>query len=268
MYNRFRCREHGTSCARFLAIKQEQSVNEYLQRFEELSTPLPEMAEDVLVGTFTNGLDPIIRTEEKLEAARNPQGPYAKEIKTDQKQGGKTFENPTTKIVTLVERVPTHSSTSISSQVTATGSGVRRENNFRRWTDSELQARREKGLCYQCDEPFSKGHRCKNKELRLYLVADDLEDTEMEDVENENGPIEVSPVVELSLNSVVGLTALGTFKVKGTVEDREIIIMIDYGATHNFISLKLVDEQSLPTTETTSYNVIMGSGKAVQGQGM
>ena len=144
MYNRFRCREHGTSCARFLAIKQEQLVNEYLQRFEEVSAPLLEMAEDVLVGTFTNGLDPIIRTEvfamravgleemmdaarlaeEKLEAARNPQGPYAKEIKTGQKQGGKTFENPTTKIVTLAEKVPTHSSTPISSQVTATGSGV------------------------------------------------------------------------------------------------------------------------------------------------
>ena len=63
MYNRFRCREHGTSCARFLAIKQENSVSDYLQRFEELSAPLPEMAEDILVGTFTNGLDPIIRTE-------------------------------------------------------------------------------------------------------------------------------------------------------------------------------------------------------------
>lgn len=39
-------------------------------------------------------------------------------------------------------------------------------------------------------------------------------------------------VVELSLNSVVGLTARGTFKVKGTVEDHKIISMVDYGATH------------------------------------
>ena len=81
------------------------------------------------------------------------------------------LENPTTKIVTLVERVPTHSSTPITSQVVAFGNGVRRENNFRRWTDYELQARRDKGLCYRCDKLFGKGHRCKNKELRLYLVA-------------------------------------------------------------------------------------------------
>ena len=112
-----------------------------------------------------------------MEVAWASQGPYAKDLKTAQKQGGKIFENPMTKIVTLAERVPTHSSTPISSQVAAMGSGVRRENNFRRWTDNELQARQDKGLCYRCDEPFSKGHRCKNKELRLYLVADDLEDT-------------------------------------------------------------------------------------------
>ncbi|TYK01506.1 gypsy/ty3 element polyprotein [Cucumis melo var. makuwa] len=63
MYNRFRSREHETTCARFLEIKQEGTVKEYLQRFEELSAPLPEIAEDVLEGTFTNGLDPIIKTE-------------------------------------------------------------------------------------------------------------------------------------------------------------------------------------------------------------
>lgn len=85
--------------------------------------------------------------------------------------------------------------------------------------------RHDKGLCYRCDELFSKGHHCKNKELRLYVVGDDLEDTVMEDIENEETMVEISPVVELSLNSVVGLTALGTFKIKGSVEDREVVVM-------------------------------------------
>ncbi|XP_050942550.1 uncharacterized protein LOC127149991 [Cucumis melo] len=146
--------------------------------------------------------------------------------------------------------------------------GGRRDTGFRRWTDSELQARRDKGLCYRCDKPFSKGHRCKNKELHLCVVADDLEDVEMVDSAYEGEMVEVSPVVELSLNSVVGLTAPGTFKLKGTVENQEIVIMVDCGATHNFISLKLVENLKLPMAETTNYGVIMGSGKAVQGRGM
>lgn len=78
----------------------------------------------------------------------------------------------------------------------------------------------------------------------------------------------MSLVVELSLNSMVGLTTPETFKVKRMVEDREIVIMIDCGKTHNFISLKLVDELKIPMAETINYDVIMGSGMAVQGRGM
>lgn len=63
------------------------------------------------------------------------------------------------------------------------------------------------------------------------MVADDLDDAEMGEIEDEGEMVEVSPVVELSLNSVVGLTTSGTFKIKGTVEDREIVVMIDCGAT-------------------------------------
>ena len=93
------------------------------------------------------------------------------------------------------------------------------------------------------------------------MVADDLEDVEMVDSAYEGEMVEVSPVVELSLNSVVGLTAPGTFKLKGTVENQEIVIMVDCGATHNFISLKLVENLKLPMAETTNYGVIMGSGR-------
>ena len=39
-------------------------------------------------------------------------------------------------------------------------------------------------------------------------------------------------------------------------------------ATHNFILLHLVEELNIPTAETTSYGIIMGSGKAVRGKGM
>ncbi|TYK29724.1 ty3-gypsy retrotransposon protein [Cucumis melo var. makuwa] len=97
--------------------------------------------------------------------------------------------------------------------------------------DSKLQARRDTGLSYRCDEPFSKGHRCKNKELHLYVVVDDLEDTEMEDILNEEAMIEVSLVVEFSLNSVT------------------------------FISLKLVEDLKLSMAVTTNYGFIMDSGK-------
>ncbi|RVW92924.1 hypothetical protein CK203_040429 [Vitis vinifera] len=38
-----------------------------------------------------------------------------------------------------------------------------REIPIKRLTESELQARREKGICFKCDEKFSLGHRCKKE---------------------------------------------------------------------------------------------------------
>ncbi|KAL2455358.1 RNA-directed DNA polymerase [Abeliophyllum distichum] len=83
---------------------------------------------------------------------------------------------------------------------------------FRRLSEAELQAKKEKGLCFKCDEKYTIGHRCKNKELQVLLVQEEGESYPNEEEIGEDylGPTletaEVGEVVELSLNSVVGLT--------------------------------------------------------------
>jgi len=45
-------------------------------------------------------------------------------------------------------------------------------------TEAEMRARREKGLCYNCDEKFTRGHRC--IEQKLYLLdVDSLPETKV-----------------------------------------------------------------------------------------
>ena len=48
----------------------------------------------------------------------------------------------------------------------------------------------------------------------------------------------------------------------------EIIIKIDCGATHNFISEKLVKSLQIAIKETAHYGVILGSGTTIQGKGV
>ena len=79
---------------------------------------------------------------------------------------------------------------------------------------------------------------------------------EVEVVENLN--------IELSINSVVGLTNSGTMKVK----DEDVGVLTSCGATHNFISEKLVTNLNLPLKATTNYGVILGSGAAINGKGI
>ena len=79
---------------------------------------------------------------------------------------------------------------------------------------------------------------------------------------------EVDEVAELSINYVVGLSTPRTMKIKGNIDQREVIVMIDYGATHNFISIKLVQKLALPLEATAGYGVLTGKGMAVKGEGI
>lgn len=82
--------------------------------------------------------------------------------------------------------------------------------------------------------------------------------------ENEPESIEeylhVGETIELSINTVVGFSTPRTMKIKGKVGKIEVIVLIDCGATHNFISYRLVDSMALPLSETSHYGVIKGKG--------
>ena len=78
---------------------------------------------------------------------------------------------------------------------------------------------------------------------------------------------EIGGVVELCINSV-GLTNPGTMKIRGIIEGKEVTVLVDCGATHNFISDKLVLTLQIATKDTSNYGVILGSGKAIKGKGV
>lgn len=79
---------------------------------------------------------------------------------------------------------------------------------------------------------------------------------------------EAKPIVELSINFVVGLSNPGTMKVKGKIKGEEVTILIDCGATHNFIFKKVVSTLQLPTKETSNYGVILGWRIVIKGKGV
>ncbi|TYK26709.1 ty3-gypsy retrotransposon protein [Cucumis melo var. makuwa] len=155
----------------------------------------------------------------------------------------------------------------------------RREGTSKRLPDAEFQAWKEKGLCFRWKEKYLADHKCKMKEqreLRMFVVVNDTEEYEIieeEEIERkEINRLEVkednTTYVELSINSVVGLNDLGTIKVRGKLQGEDVVILIDCGATHNFVSEKLVKKLHIPTKETAHYGVILGSGAAVQGKGV
>ncbi|KAF9619056.1 hypothetical protein IFM89_004414 [Coptis chinensis] len=49
-----------------------------------------------------------------------------------------------------------------------------------------MRARREKGLCYNCDDQYKPGHHCKSQQLYMLVASDETQEEE-EEVQVANG---------------------------------------------------------------------------------
>jgi hypothetical protein len=72
---------------------------------------------------------------------------------------------------------------------------------------------------------------------------------------------------EISLHALSGLAAYKTMRVLAKIGPYEIVVLIDSGSTHNFISEKVASLLQLPVIPTDSFNVRVANGRPLQCQG-
>lgn len=98
-----------------------------------------------------------------------------------------------------------------------------------RLAPTEMQERRAKELCYNCDKKFTSGHH--RKQLFFIEACYDGDNDVVTD--EDEAIIEDSNVVpEISLHAI----SRGTMQVKWTVGSLTTIVLVDLGSTHNFTS--------------------------------
>jgi hypothetical protein len=107
-----------------------------------------------------------------------------------------------------------------------------------------------KGLCYNCDEKYFSGHKCKEQN-RFMAISEDVskedvdaplvsESPEPTDIIPPSDPLEVEPVI--SLNYITGFSDPQTLNLIGYIKHRKVIILVDSGSTHNFIHRCIAQE--------------------------
>lgn len=122
--------------------------------------------------------------------------------------------------------------------------------------------KRDKGLCYHCDEKWSPGHRC-HPRIHLLIAADDANlPLSSEPLESPPPTSPLTPLEEssplLSLNALPGMRAPETFRVYDTVHRHQLTILVDGGSTYNFVQLRVAKFLSLPLTPVTLLPVMVG----------
>lgn len=63
----------------------------------------------------------------------------------------------------------------------------------------------------------------------------------------------------------MGLTSPRTLKLVGCIGGQEVIVMVDPGATHNFVSREAVEKLRIPVTPSKEFGVSLGTGDSVMG---
>jgi gas vesicle protein len=124
--------------------------------------------------------------------------------------------------------------------------------------------RKEKGLFFNCDSKYSKGHKCGEKKL-FYIDCEKEEEQEQEPSQDENvvgiSSKELTPMI--SCNALAGISTPQTLKIKGYIKKKKVIVLINSGSTHNFIHYKLAKALNCFVYPVPKFRVMIADGGTI-----
>lgn len=278
-----------------MKLQQDGSVREYCREFIAIASNAPGLAEEVLEMAFRIGLNPRILAgmkmlnvrglEKMMGAARRVEEWDEAEEFRSRSGPAKWGKNESGRLSVSVPRsgsgpgphkpksINTLESQTTASKGTSRGGRKTPPHNrlkplFRRLTPAEVAKWRAEGLCFKCDEKFVYPHQCMKKELMVLMVFEDGTEEHLAD-QNETDPAEeMTELAHLSLNSIAGISSPHTIKLMGKIGSTDVVVLIDSGATHNFIEETMLGKLGLTESETGKYGVITGTGITVKGRGL
>jgi hypothetical protein len=113
----------------------------------------------------------------------------------------------------------------------------------KRLNQAEQDERRRLGLCFNCDERYSRGHNKVCKRLfHLDCAMDDDDDDDT--VVAADAPETESPV--FSLHAVMGVPICDTMQITVSLGTTSFVALLDSGSTHNFIGEEVARRSRLP----------------------
>lgn len=141
-------------------------------------------------------------------------------------------------------------------------------------THEEMHRRREHGLCFNCDEKYSRGHRCSKRQFLLLLSEDDIPDFPSPPFDNSSSSL--SPPEpetdllssEISLHALAGHPSPRTLRIVGSIHGHLIQSHVDSGSTHNFLQDRVARHLNLLVDASSLFSVTVGNGKTLRCSGI
>ncbi|KAL0420985.1 UNVERIFIED_CONTAM: Transposon Ty3-G Gag-Pol polyprotein [Sesamum latifolium] len=252
----------------FNMLRQETTVHEYLIRFEELESHMlifnKNLDETFFMMKFISGLkeeikgyvatmNPTTLDQTIVLARRQENIVNALLRKTNQQQKNNQSKAP---FKPQNKSIPYKTSFKPSFKPRDEASQPRRF-----LTEAEVRARKEKNLCYKCDEPYSPGHRCRIRQVHMMLSEEEAKAYEEAEDQIEEPPDSEDAIV--SFLAMRGNVSSKTLRINGQVNGKDMHMLIDSGSTHCFIDEKVVQVLGCRLEPTTPVTVRIADGGRV-----
>jgi hypothetical protein len=129
-----------------------------------------------------------------------------------------------------------------------------------------------KGLCYNCDEIYFSGHKCKEQNIFMAISKDIseedvetplvLESPETTDITPPSDPPRVELII--SLNALTDFSSPQTLKLIGYIKHMKVIILVDSGSTHNFIHHRIAQETHCCIHVVNNFQIMIANGGSMK----
>jgi hypothetical protein len=150
----------NTFFSQLINLKKRGLVTEHIENFQRLNIKVIDIPYEHLIDVFILNLKDNIQHEVHLWEPKSLENAF------------KVARNVESKNMAMVTR--------------RTNPNIYRENNApSSKTPQKLEERKEKGLFFNCDNKYSKGHKCGEKKL-FYIDCEEEEEQEQEPSQDEN----------------------------------------------------------------------------------
>ena len=140
---------------------------------------------------------------------------------------------------------------------------------------AQMEERKKKGLCYNCDEKWVPSHKCKNAMLFLLDYVEivqeanfDVQITELDEGGSSNQALHNQEEAKITLYALSGTPTTRNLSVMGRIKQRSFVILIDSSSTHNFIDAALFSQLHIPVDASHILEVNVANKDVIKTQGV
>jgi len=265
-------------------LNQIGTVSEYLNQFEVLANRIVGLQPPLLLSCFVFELHPDIHREvqalqpltlvhaarlarlqeDKLTANRQSHRPSAAlGIASPSPPHGPNFYSPSSPTNSLSTPNPPLLPPPAKPPLLP----------LKRLTLVELPSRRERRLCFNCNEKFTRGHRCASRFFILIMDEDQAEPNAdpnicpapcPDNTPQPEPPQPDPPQAQISFCALLGHSAPETIRLLGRISIHNMVILVDGGSMHNFVQAHVIKHMGLPAQSTLALRVLVGNGNEIE----